>query len=111
MDAVSRAIVTFEKRTIGTYAGQWTIVGRRGKVVPKIEAGEAKRNLALWSVTATERVTEKDADEEIPAYTVTTKTVFVAVPWRTSATPLTAEEIERVVALAAEQVGKYTVID
>ena len=111
MATFNRAILSFTKRTAGRYAGQWTIVGRRGQVVPKIEAGEPVRNGDAWAVKTSERTVETEADEEIPAYTTTVKTVFVLIPWRLSSQGLTAEETAKIIALAGEQAGEYVVIE
>lgn len=99
-NATQRAMVSFTRYNEGTYAGQWVIVGRRGQVRPKLESG-ANHGRTPWAVHTTERQTEN----------ATVKTVFVEVPWRLSSQPLSDEEIARVMDLAREQVGDYTVID
>ena len=99
-NATLRATVSFTRYDQGTHAGRWTIVGRKGQVRPKLES-TARHGGTPWTVTLGERPIEGG----------TVKTVFVEVPWRLSSQSLTDEEIARIIDLAREQVGEFTVID
>lgn len=101
MNATQRAILVFTKYDAGRDAGQWTIVGRRGQVRARLEAGGVRHGKTPWDVFVQDRTIDGGA----------VKTVFVEVPWRLSSQPLTEEEQARVLALASERIGEYTVVD
>lgn len=107
MAAKQRAIVILENSTRGKFAGQWVGQALRGKLAAKVEAALEPTSGDLWSVKVTDRTFHHDADEEIPAYEVQQKQVFVVVPFRSSFR-LTEEEADRIAAIVAEHVGPVT---
>ena len=109
-DTTIRVKVGFERRTIGKFAGQWVgPAGRGGSLNVAFEGSGQTFEQPPGTITETNRTEEREADDDLPAYTLDVKTVYVHVPWRSAGLGWRDGEREQVCELIKAHVGPHAV--